>query len=293
MDAAAIWAVSGPLLGLAFMLIFRRDISAALGRLRRFRITKSGVEGDLDSLTEAATRAEESVRQLPPPIEALPPAGEPKALPAPNPASVAVRESTASDIGSKAGLVLLAAAIERALRELLASTGWHRNRRMTSLPVAFDQLAAEVPLARTQRDAVQQFWAVRNRLVHGHDASEDDVVRAYDAGLMILAMIAAIPREVNTVHHPGAQLFADAKGEREVVGARALILETTQPDGTKAMRVFPTTRTDYVKGKQVAWEWRMGTIYPESWYRDPDTGEVKYAWSSSAEFVGRQLDEIV
>jgi hypothetical protein len=36
----------------------------------------------------------------------------------------------------------------------------------------------------------------------------------------------------------------------------------------------------------------MNNTWAESWYRDPDTHEIKSAWGSSAEFIGRDLDNL-
>jgi len=42
----------------------------------------------------------------------------------------------------------------------------------------------------------------------------------------------------------------------------------------------------------VSWEWNMNNVWEAAWYRDPDTNEVKPAWSSSAEFIGRDLNNL-
>jgi len=50
-------------------------------------------------------------------------------------------------------------------------------------------------------------------------------------------------------------------------------------------------QTHFQKGKRVAWEWITGNKWDESWYRDSDTNEIKYAWSGAMEFVGRHLED--
>lgn len=59
----------------------------------------------------------------------------------------------------------------------------------------------------------------------------------------------------------------------------------------KSHRIFPTTRDHFKKGKRVAWEWSDHRSWGESWYRDPDSNEIKYAWTGSLEFVGRHLED--
>jgi hypothetical protein len=42
----------------------------------------------------------------------------------------------------------------------------------------------------------------------------------------------------------------------------------------------------------VAWEWDLSTVWPETWYRHPDTGEIEYGWTEAGEFVGRHLEDV-
>ena len=75
-----------------------------------------------------------------------------------------------------------------------------------------------------------------------------------------------------------------------------MILETTSPGGvTTTHRIFPTTRTHFQKGQIVAWEWVLDTArqWGATWYRDPDTDEIKHAWGGSLEFVGRPVSDVV
>jgi hypothetical protein len=78
-----------------------------------------------------------------------------------------------------------------------------------------------------------------------------------------------------------------------VQDGKGLILETLAPGGvTKSFRIFPTTKPHFKKGHQVAWEWSMDKSWPTCWYRQPETDESQIAWISSAEFIGRNLDEL-
>jgi hypothetical protein len=191
----------------------------------------------------------------------------------------------------KVGLIQVSADIERELRQFLLTTGWHTRIRPASLPVMLKAVAKNFGLPETVVSSVEEFWQVRSRIVHGHGAAEHDVVRAFDLGLSLLRTLRAIPREVNMVYHPGVEVYSDADGARVREGVLALILKTVSSSGKEALRVYPTTRRDYQKGKQVAWEWNSSRVFEESWYRNPDTGKVEYAWTGSMEFIGRHLDE--
>jgi hypothetical protein len=98
--------------------------------------------------------------------------------------------------------------------------------------------------------------------------------------------------EIYIVHHPGVEVFADAACTRSFgTGVRGVILVATSPGGLKSYPIVPSTRTRFEKGKRVAWDWGMGSVWAEAWYRDPDTDEIKTAWASSAAFIGFHLDD--
>jgi hypothetical protein len=193
----------------------------------------------------------------------------------------------------KVALILLASEIEREVYQLLASMGLLSESRRASLFRAIEVLEQRGALPRRITESVRSFWEIRSRLVHGRDATQDDIIRAIDSGLTILRTIQAIPHEVNIVYHPGVEVYSDPEGKNIREGVKAVVLETTSPGGaSKALRVYPTTRTHFQKGKKVAWEWNEHRIFDESWYKHPDTGEVTYGWNESMEFVGRHLEDI-
>jgi hypothetical protein len=192
----------------------------------------------------------------------------------------------------KLALVALAAELEKQARQALATRGVLGGRRAVSLRDAvngLNQYGFPPNLAVTLR----LFLDVRDRIVHGMAATNDDALSALDSGLVLLRALNALPHETNVVYHPGVEIFLDAECQQPITDAKGLILETTSPGGaTKMHRIFPTTRTDYQKGKRVAWEWNMQKKWPNAWYRDPDTGDIKKAWIESTEFIGRHLHDI-
>jgi hypothetical protein len=143
-------------------------------------------------------------------------------------------------------------------------------------------------------ETVKGFWDIRNKIVHGaDDVNADHILRAIDSGMTILRALEAIPHEINIIYHPGVDVFGDEKCHEKIEGVKGLILETTSPGGTaKSRRIYPTTRTNYEKGKQVAWEWNMARTWNKAWYRDPDTKEIRQAWVGSSEFVGRHIEDV-
>jgi hypothetical protein len=209
--------------------------------------------------------------------------------------SAAVRDALNDAAQSpRAALMLLAAEIERKVRQLAAQTGqlyanpkvW-RGRPVTSNTLRLFELPQPV------LDAVDRFRSVRNRIVHGQHASADEVFRAIDSALVILDALERVPREINTVYATNLPLYADPDGRDERDDVKAIVLRTIQPHSDEAtLRVYPTTRTHFRVGEPVAWEWGLERSWPESWYRHPDTGEISYAFTTSGEFIGKPLADV-
>jgi hypothetical protein len=284
--AALVAALFWPGLVLAALFLFKREIRDLLSRVRRGVIM--GQEIELNELGRSVAVAEEEVAALPrreaDELESQTAEGED-----------AIRqvfdEATKSP---KAALLVLASEIERETRELVAAIGLSDNKRYVPVHQAVQMLQRSDVLPEYLLRSVDQFWNVRNRLVHGRDATVDDTLRAIDSGATILRALQAIPRETHIVYHPGVEVFADPDAKQPREGVRGIVLETQGSDGTamRLLRMFPATKSDYQQGKRVAWEWNTERVFGASWYRDQDTQEVKKAWDSAAEFVGRHVDEI-
>jgi|ERR1700730_1636741 len=202
-----------------------------------------------------------------------------------------VREVLETSVRSpKAALLLLASDLDREVRELLASTGWHGGREIEGVRHGFDILDRLRILPANLRNSVQLFTDMRNRLVHGHNATDDDILRAIDSGTTILQAIRSVPRQTHVVLHPGVELFSDEQAKKPMHGIKGLIFETAAPSGER--EIFPTTRTHFERGMRVAWEWNPQNKYGPAWYRDPETNEIKRGWLGSMEFIGRNLDDL-
>lgn len=193
----------------------------------------------------------------------------------------------------KGALLILGAELERELRELLWSSGWIQGVGKATITRSVEHLMDLGVVPKNLGSSVKAFLDIRNRLLHGYGVTDDEVLRAIDIGLTILRAVLAIPREENRVYHPGVEIYEDRDGLRVRPGIKGVILETLSPGGaTSSFRIFPTTRTNFVKGQWVSWEWNMRTVVDESWYRNPETGSMDLAWSQSTEFVGRSLDDV-
>jgi hypothetical protein len=276
----------------AFWLFFtyKEEIRSLLRRIKKGKLFGQEIEleDSLQRLQEAAKKAATEVA----PAEEFRLQENKHAFieDASDPVDKILEEATRSP---KAALLLLASECEKEVRRLLVSTGWHRGRQIRSIRQGFDILSQLEVLPPNVASSVRLFADIRNRLIHGQDATDDDTLRAIDSGITILKVLKAIPHETNIVYHPCVELFSDPEGKNRVPNVCGLILETTSPGGTtKQHRIFPTTRNDYQRSRRVSWEWNSKNTYGPTWYKDPDTGEIKQAWLDSTEFIGRDLDEV-
>jgi hypothetical protein len=285
----AIASLLWPIFAFTALFLLKSEITQALGRLRKGKIFGQEFElGDeLGKLENFAAAATKEVQELPPEESQMVTADREEKFDA-------IMKSILQQATKvpKIALMTLGAEVEKQVRQALATRGMLRGRPAVSLTQALDELQ-QYGFPPNLSGSLKSFNDVRNRVIHGAAATDDDALSALDSGMTILRALNALPREVNVVYHPGVEVFLDADCTKPFPDAMGVILETTSPGGMmKTLRIFPSTRTYFHKGKQVTWEWNMQKVWPAAWYRDPETGSIRVAWRSSAEFVGRHVDDI-
>jgi hypothetical protein len=283
----AIAALLWPILGFTALFLFKIQLRELLHRLRRGKLFGQELELDasLRELNTAAVAVADEVSKIPPPLADAP-----------------IKDATADtaqqmlklmESSPTAALVTLSASIEREARDLVAVTGHLNGRTHIGLREAIAEITDTSGLPPHVGESLKQFNDVRNRIVHGAESTNGDIVRAIDSGITILRALQAIPRETNIVWHPGVTVYSDPHLQSPIPGVKGVILEATSPGGAeKTKRVFPSTKDWFRKGQRVSWEWSLVQKWGKAWYRDPETSEIKTAWGAAAEFVGRPLDRI-
>jgi hypothetical protein len=300
--AALVGAILWPLVVLLAFWLYKPEFVGLLRRLRKVRLPGLGAEFDqeLDELEQAATQAETTTAPSPANQTGRVTSGIRVGISTSG--SVATTASTdapgateSSEIvlaearqSPKLALITLAALIEREARFVLASSADPRNWLGRSL----GHMVNRLNLSPATQEAVDEFRRVRNRIIHGGGAGEDEIIRALDSGLKILRAIENIPRTVHVVYHPRVEVFGDSEGNQPRP-VHAVVLESRSPADEPKRMVYPTPVETYERGKAVSWEWSFERTWPESWYRDPEDGQIKYGWTDSAEFVGRHLEDLV
>jgi hypothetical protein len=272
------------------LFVFKPEITRLLYRLRKGKILGQEIElnEELASLQTSAAALALEVQELPPPDDRN--------------AVVSSQEEELDAIitpilkqaatSPKVALMMLSAELEKQALHGLATRGLLRGRPAVPLTQALSELRP-YGFPPILEGSLELFKSARNRIIHGADATDDDALRALDSGMAIFKSVSALPNEFHTVYHPGVDIFSDSACNKPFPNVKGIILESTSPGGVmKTKVVFPTTHVHFQKGKRVAWEWNSAKQWPASWYRDPDTKEIKSAWGESVEFVGRHLDDI-
>jgi hypothetical protein len=188
-------------------------------------------------------------------------------------------------------LLQLAAAIERSLRELalqLGVAGLDTSR--SSARLIFQALVKRGVFPAGAASSFDDFWAVRNQLVHGRDIEEFTAGGLLQFGISLLRLIKSVPHETYRVIDV-VPVYADAAALLEAKGLKGVVLEVHTPDGQVQRRIYPVTRL-YTPGSRVGWAWNMERVYPQMFYRD-DSDEIRQAWLSAGEFTGPEIPEAI
>jgi uncharacterized protein YutE (UPF0331/DUF86 family) len=93
------------------------------------------------------------------------------------------------------GLMLLSSKMDRAARDLALAIGLDVGRRGgVPLSMLIRELVQAERITRQDANALGLFNQVRNQIVHGHDADDNEVARAIDSGTRLLRLLLSTPR---------------------------------------------------------------------------------------------------
>ena len=278
-----------PIVVLIIVLLFRRDLSAILSRLRRGKLFGQELEMDpsIDQFQRTVGKAAKSLQGVP--VRAEEQAEQESQHPE-LPRIVGIPSGSPN-----LSLLALSSVLENERKVLVASTGHLPQSTIPSAPHAVDILSQQRMLPAHAIESIRMFWDLRNRIVHGKTPTDErEAVRIIDIGSDLLQLVRMVPHEQNFVAHVPVDLFDDEKCTQKRTDVKGLILETTSPRGkAKSERIFPTTRPEYYEvGKRVSWEWNLDRRWGNTWYINPTTKQPTAAWASAGEFVGRHIDDL-
>jgi hypothetical protein len=97
----------------------------------------------------------------------------------------------------------------------------------------------------------------------------------------------SMPARPYRVLHADLPFYSDSKCEKEVQGARLVVLRCEDPaQKQKTIECMPVVK-NYRQGQIVSWDLNNKRLWELSWYRNPDTGEPERAWTQAVEFTGK------
>ena len=93
------------------------------------------------------------------------------------------------------------------------------------------------------------------------------------------------------VLHTGIPIFSDAECSNPVEGATIAILQPLDPAHQMGGLDVVPVRKHYSSGQLVGWVLDHNQVWEESWYRDPDDGQIQVAWTTHVEFMGPVISQ--
>lgn len=281
-----------PIFAFVVLATFKAEIRGLLNRLRKGKLLGQEIElADLEQLNIEAQKAVKETTSLP--KSANETNDDAYRISLDRARSIEEQVFSLLATSPSAALLLLSTEIEQELNLILGVQGLLPPGGFLPLKEGVDVLQSRGSLSPHLPSSLRLFQPIRNKLVHGRSTDSSEIVSAIDSGITILRALKAVPREVHRVHAINVPIYLDSEGEKPAPEGHAIILCCQSPGGTQSsLRIFPTEQNHFIVGQMVAWEWANNEkVWPECWYRDPDSGQIKYAWTSSCEFIGRLLQD--
>ena len=186
-------------------------------------------------------------------------------------------------------LGMLASHIDRELREIVYSQGEIGTLQRYTRPYAIAVLKRRGLFSEPMMFAIEYFTYIYNHLNHSVDVDKSILQATVDSGIRIYEALLNIPRGVHVVQYADVPLYSDAQCANRISDANGVILISGDRLGKQTRHIFPTRGRSHTRGTPLTWEWNSNHRWGKTWYRDPDTGEIKVAWDASLEYVGRPL----
>ena len=195
---SALASLAWPIVVLVIVIWFGSDIRTVLARLRRGKFF--GTEIELDELQQKTEAAEAQI----PIVAAFSGEGRLEATATVVPAAEDEIEEVLREAGQspRLGLMLLSSKMERAARELADDIELRMQGRPPSLRDLIRALVRADQLPEEAGEALELFSQVRNQIIHGHDADNDEIARAIDSGTRLLRLLLSRRRGLRQTDKP-------------------------------------------------------------------------------------------
>jgi hypothetical protein len=278
----AISQLCWPILVFIFIMIFRRELSDILKRIKKGKFLGQELELENEIEIDEFKTVTNEAAQNNNSVEANQSNDE-----------IEIILSKAAD-DPKIGIILLAMEIEKKILSLISSVGLIRDFQFGSINKSFNILAEHNIIDKALFDSVRIFWDLRNKIIHGrHIEEEGQIIRILDIGVSLLKTLKSIEYEKHIVYKTDIPLFYDSQCTNQRPDVWGLMLQNISTTGKTYNQIFPTQRFNYYKeGEELTWEWNDKVQWGETWYIHPEVKNKISAWISAVEFIGRPLKEI-
>jgi len=97
---------------------------------------------------------------------------------------------------------------------------------------------------------------------------------------------------VITVCWVNVPLYSDPDCQQRIPDMTGVILDNRQHPGNvfAGYSIHPTSSNLFKEGGQVIIVYSINSACDESWYRNPETNEITYAWTQHREVIGRMVE---
>ena len=100
-----------------------------------------------------------------------------------------------------------------------------------------------------------------------------------------------MPQVPYRVLYANIPFYSDSECKQEVAEGRIAVLEALDPDDEfLELDVVPTLNR-YEPGRLVRWTLNNKKLWEESWYKNPENGQIERAWTTHVEFNGEVLSQ--
>jgi len=272
--ASVLWPI---VVALAFIL-FRSQIVSLIKRMRKGSLLGAEAEFDqeeLQILNREVVRASEEVAEAP--------GLDADHLPVQEPETESDRiRSRALDESARSprlGLMFISSQIDRLVRKIAAHSGFSQRH---SLGEQIENWSSSLP--QSSLAAYKTFSQVRNRIVHGRSATDEEVLSAIDSGMTLYTALASMPIPTNKVISVNMPIFSDQNGRIRADGS-GIAIETRKGNYVN-IEIVPTLRQDYQPGMLVTMDYNFSKVWGPTWRQDNVTGTFVQIWEEAVEFVG-------
>lgn len=273
-----------PIFTFTFILIFRKNISSLLPRLKKGKLF--GQEFELDSFKEQVQKTESEVQKRLSDVEKYKKIDTEES----DDSQIILKAATADP---KLGIIQLATIIEKNIRLLAGSLGFIDVKSTISVKQIFKILVESGDVPKHAIKSLQIFWELRNKIVHGRNVKDTKMIlEILDIGLDLLKSIKSLPHPIYTVYKSNIDLYSDDNLETIRENVKGVIIEPRTMSGAKYdKKILPTTLPNYYKQQMViTWEFDLKNTWGRTWYINPDSNDKKIAWDSAGEFTGKKVD---